>query len=91
MRVALQVLAVAAVASGLAGCVPSTNEERAQEHIYREYGPEYNVLGCEADGLLDDQGTTAACVVENNVDEWEITVEFDGDGGEVVRIYGWPK
>lgn len=89
-------LAVVAVASSLAGCLPSTNEERAQEYIYREYGPEYNVLACEADGLFDDQGTTVTCAVheargENVGDEWEITVEFDGDGGEVVRVYGMPK
>jgi hypothetical protein len=86
-------LAVVAVASGLTGCVPSTNEERAQEYIYREYGPEYNVLACEADGLFDDQGTMVSCLVENleKNDRWEITVEFDGDGGEVVRIHGWPK
>ena len=89
-------LAVIGVASGLAGCLPSTNEERAQEYIYREYGPEYNVLGCGADGLFDDQGTTVTCAVhvtrgENIEDEWDITVEFDGDGGEVVRVYGWPK
>ncbi len=85
-------LAVVAVASGLAGCLPSTtNEERAQKYIYREYGPEYNVLACEADGLFDDQGTTVACTVENNDDEWDITVEFDGDGGEVLRVYGMPE
>ena len=84
-------LAVVAIASGLAGCVPSTNEERAQEYIYREYGPRYNVLACEADGLFDDQGTTVSCLVEGDDGEWEITVEFDGDGGEVVRIHGWPK
>jgi hypothetical protein len=83
-------LAVLAVTFGLTGCIPRTNEERAQDYIYREYGPEYNVLACEADGLFDDQGTTVACVVENNVDEWDITVEFDGDGGEVVRIRGMP-
>lgn len=84
-------LAVVVVASGLAGCLPSTNEERAQEYIYREYGPRYNVLACEADGLFDDQGTTVSCLVGNNHDEWDITVEFDGDGGEVVRVYGMPK
>ena len=89
-------MAIVAVASGLAGCLPSTNEERAQEYIYREYGPEYNVLGCEADGLFDDQGTTVLCDVheargEDIGDVWEITVEFDGDGGEVVRVYGMPK
>ena len=89
-------LAILAIASGLAGCLPSTNEERAQEYISREYGPEYNVLGCEADGLFDDQGTTVKCAVEEargeGIDgEWTITVEFDGDGGEVVRVYGMPK
>ena len=86
-------LAVLGVASGLAGCVPSTNEERAQEYINREYGAGYNVLGCGADGLFDDQGTTVNCAVqggENRVDEWNITVEFDGDGGEVLRVYGMP-
>ena len=92
----LKLLTVVAVAPGLAGCLPSTNEERAQEYIYREYGPEYNVLGCEADGLFDDQGTTVICAVEevrgeNIDDEWTITVEFEGDGGEVVRVYGMPK
>ena len=89
-------LAVVTVAFGLAGCVPSTNEERAQDYIYREYGPEYNVLGCGADGLFDNKGTTVTCAVqavrgENAGAEWDITVEFDGDGGEVVRVHGMPK
>ncbi len=92
MRVVVGVLAVAAAAAGLAGCVPSTNEERAQDYIDREYGAEYNVLGCGADGLFDNKGTIVECAVHSVREdrEWTITVEFDGDGGRVVRIDGMP-
>ena len=97
MRVGLKALAVVAVvASGLAGCLPSTNEDRAQEYLDREYGDaKYNVLGCGADGLFDDQGTIVECSVHeaggDMDDDWTITVEFDGDGGEVVRVQGMPE
>jgi len=85
-----EILVAVAVALGLTGCLPTTNEERAQDYIYREYGPEYNVLACGADGLFDDKGTFVECVVEDvrKNREWTITVEFDGDGGEVVRVHG---
>ena len=92
VRLELKLVAVAALATGLVGCVASTNEERAQDYIYREYGPEYNVLACGADGLFDDKGTVVGCTVEN-VDtnrEWDITVEFDGDGGDVLHVEGMP-
>ena len=92
MHVGLDALAIACVAAGLAGCVPSTNEERAQDYIDREYGAGYNVLGCGADGLFDNKGTIVECAVYNMREdrEWTITVEFDGDGGQVVRVDGMP-
>ena len=93
MRVGLKVLAVVAVASALAGCLPSTNEERVQEYLDREYGhAKYNATGCGADGLFDDQGTVVECVVRKaGGGEFTVTVEFDGDGGEVVRVRGMPE
>jgi hypothetical protein len=93
VRVGLKALAVVAVASGLAGCIPSTNEQRVQEYLDRKYGAKYNANGCGADGLFDDQGTIVECDVDDTAsgDTFTITVEFDGDGGEVVRVQGMPE
>ena len=92
MRVGLKGLAVVAVTSALAGCIPSTNEERVQKYLDREYGGGYNANGCGADGLFDDQGTIVECdVYKPGGGKFTITVEFDGDGGEVVRVEGMPE
>jgi hypothetical protein len=92
VRGGLKGLAVVAVASTLAGCIPSSNEERVQEYLDREYSGNYNANGCGADGLFDDQGTIVECVVDKaGGGQFTITVEFDGDGGEVVRVEGMPE